>query len=275
MANSFDPYAAQAGSYGVAPDLQFYSGVSGPSASTSSGMGSMAHNASAGTSSGGMDYYSGFSGSGGVAASGNMQSNGVGGAMIPIVGFWSAFTAAPMYEGEPPLLEELGFNFEHIKLKSLTVLNPLRKPDQHIMDDADLAGPILFAFCFGMFLLLSGKSQFGYIYGVALLGDASIYFLLNLMSPTGIDAYRVSSVLGYCLLPIVLTSLASVAINLDGLIGYLMSGLSVFWCSYAASGIFVSVLQMQNQRALVAYPVSLFYAAFSLLTVFQHRVLVK
>lgn len=105
MANSFDPYAAQAGSYGVAPDLQFYSGVSGPSASTSSGMGSMAHNASAGTSSGGMDYYSGFSGSGGVAASGNMQSNGVGGAMIPIVGFWSAFTAAPMYEGEPPLLE--------------------------------------------------------------------------------------------------------------------------------------------------------------------------
>ena len=49
---------------------------------------------------------------------------------------------------------ELGVNFGHIKTKSWTVLNPLKRPDQHIMDDADLAGPILFCFCFGMFLLL-------------------------------------------------------------------------------------------------------------------------
>lgn len=158
------------------------------------------------------------------------------------------------------------------------------------MDDADLAGPILFCFCFGMFLLLvrprvlmytetrltatrpqSGKPQFGYIYGVALLGDLSIYFLLNLMSPTGIDAYRVTSVLGYCLLPLVLTSLASIAISLDTLIGYILSIASIFWCAYASSGIFVSVLQMQNQRYLVGYPVMLFYASFALLTVFQNK----
>ena len=49
---------------------------------------------------------------------------------------------------------ELGVNFGHIKSKTWTVLNPLRKPDPHIMDDADLAGPMLFSFCFGMFLLL-------------------------------------------------------------------------------------------------------------------------
>jgi hypothetical protein len=117
----------------------------------------------------------------------------------------------------------------------------------------------------------SGKPQFGYIYGVALLGDLSIYFLLNLMSPTGIDAYRVSSVLGYCLLPLVITSLASIGLNLDSIAGYVLSITSIFWCAYSASGIFVSVLQMQNQRYLVAYPVMLFYASFALLTVFQHR----
>lgn len=117
----------------------------------------------------------------------------------------------------------------------------------------------------------SGKPQFGYIYGVALLGDLSIYFLLNLMSPTGIDAYRVSSVLGYCLLPLVITSLASIGLNLDSIVGYVLSITSIFWCAYSASGIFVSVLQMQNQRYLVAYPVMLFYASFALLTVFQHR----
>lgn len=61
----------------------------------------------------------------------------------------------------------------------------------------------------------SGKPQFSYIYGVALLGSASIYCLLNLMSEGGIDAYRTASVLGYCLLPLVLLSILSIAISLE------------------------------------------------------------
>ena len=61
----------------------------------------------------------------------------------------------------------------------------------------------------------SGKPQFGYIYGVGLLGSASIYALLNLMSEQGIDAYRVASVLGYCLLPMVGVGAVSVMITLE------------------------------------------------------------
>ena len=132
-------------------------------------------------------------------------------------------------------MTELGINFDHIKTKSLAALNPFATPNQHIMDDADLAGPLIFCFCFGMFLLFvrrpcfsacldavlmrtfaqSGKPQFGYIYGVGLLGVLSVYFLLNMMSPAGIDAYRVASVLGYCLLPLVLMSLLSVAVSME------------------------------------------------------------
>ena len=37
--------------------------------------------------------------------------------------------------------------------QTLTVLNPLARIDQHIMDDSDLAGPILFFLLFGTFLL--------------------------------------------------------------------------------------------------------------------------
>ena len=48
---------------------------------------------------------------------------------------------------------ELGINFGHIRAKSLTVLNPLQRVDERIMDDADLAGPLLFIICFGIFLL--------------------------------------------------------------------------------------------------------------------------
>ncbi|KAF7428617.1 hypothetical protein PC9H_007844 [Pleurotus ostreatus] len=207
-----------------------------------------------------------------VGAQGTIQQQGIppgyAGNIQPVGGWLSAFGTGG-FEGEPPLLEELGINFSHIRAKSLTVLNPLSKVEPHIMDDADLAGPLLFLFCFGASLLLSGKLQFGYIYGVALLGCAGIYALLNSMSESGIDAYRVASVLGYCLLPMVGVGAVSVMATLDGTLGYALVLLSILWCTYSASGIFVTVLRMSDQRLLVAYPVGLLYGCFALLSVFN------
>ncbi|KAI0051791.1 Yip1-domain-containing protein [Auriscalpium vulgare] len=209
---------------------------------------------------------------GNVGAQGNIAqpgaTGGFGGNIQPAGGWWTAFGTGG-FEGEPPLLEELGINFSHIGAKSMTVLNPFRRVDENIMDDADLAGPLLFCFCFATFLLFSGKPQFGYIYGVGLLGSMSIYTLLNVMSEKGIDAYRVVSVLGYCLLPMVGVGALSVLVKLDGLVGYVFSSVSIAWCTYAASGIFVAVLRMSDQRLLVAYPVGLLYGCFALLSVFN------
>ncbi|KAF5393265.1 hypothetical protein D9757_000623 [Collybiopsis confluens] len=199
--------------------------------------------------------------SSGPAYVGNIQPTG---------GWWTAFGTGG-YEGEPPLLEELGINFSHIRAKTLTVLNPFSHVDEHIMDDADLAGPIIFVFCFGIFLLFSGKPNFGYIYGVGLFGSISIYTLLNLMAEKAIDAYRVTSVLGYCLLPMVGVGGISVAMTLNGLFGYVLSLLSIIWCTYSASGIFVAVLRMSEQRLLVAYPVGLLYGCFALMSVFTGK----
>lgn len=50
-----------------------------------------------------------------------------------------------------------GQDQEDMKLtvcQTLTVLNPMARIDNHIMDDADLAGPFLFCALFGTFLLL-------------------------------------------------------------------------------------------------------------------------
>lgn len=170
--------------------------------------------------------------------------------------------------GEPPLLEELGINITHIWQKTFTVLNPMKTIDQGIMEDADLWGPFLFCLAFGAFLLLSGKVHFSYIYGLATLGWLSIYGLLNLMSETGIDMYRTASVLGYCLLPMVLLSSVSILLRLRGFLGYGLGVSSILWCTYASSGIFTTVLGMKNQRILVAYPVGLLYACFALITIF-------
>jgi hypothetical protein len=43
----------------------------------------------------------------------------------------------------------------------------------------------------------------------------SIYVLLNMMSESGIDAYRVAGVLGYCLLPMVGIGALSVLLSLE------------------------------------------------------------
>ncbi|KAG0742619.1 hypothetical protein G6F57_004217 [Rhizopus arrhizus] len=181
--------------------------------------------------------------------------------------FWSAFGTGG-YADEPPLLEELGLNFGHIKTKSLTVLNPFRAVPSTIMDDADLAGPLLFIFLFGTFLLLSRKAHFGYIYGVGVFGVASIYLILNLMSENGIDGSRTASVLGYCLLPMVMLSGLGVVLNLGTILGTILTVISTLWCTFSSSGMFTSVLHMSEQRILVAYPVGLFYACFALMTFF-------
>jgi len=211
-----------------------------------------------------------MSGAYGQGPSGNMA-----GASMPIQGgFWSAFGTGG-FPDEPSLMEELGINFSHILDKSMTVLNPLHSysaqhpKDAHMMDDTDLAGPLLFCFAFAMLLLLAGKSQFSYIYGVALLGNVCIYFLLNLMSEGGIDAYRVASVLGYCLLPLCLLTSVSIVVRLDNLFGYILTPLFIVWSCSSASGIFVSILRLSNQRVLVAYPLALFYSCFAILTTFD------
>lgn len=89
------------------------------------------------------------------------------------------------------------------------------------------------------------------------------------MSETGIDAYRTASVLGYCLLPMVGLGSVGMAVGIDHVIGYVLATASIVWCTHSASAIFVAVLRMDHQRLLVAYPVGLFYACFSLLSIFK------
>ncbi|KAI9793213.1 MAG: hypothetical protein M1816_000634 [Peltula sp. TS41687] len=144
---------------------------------------------------------------------------------------WLAAFGTEGYDGEPPLLEELGVNFGHIKVKTLTVLNPFARIDQHIMDDSDLAGPVLFFLLFGTFLLF----------------------------------------VCYCLLPLVLTSLIGVVMPMDAPLGYVLTIAAIIWCTYSSSGMFCAVGRMRGMRGLVAYPLALFYVGFGIMGIFSSR----
>ncbi|KAK1788011.1 hypothetical protein P4O66_016485 [Electrophorus voltai] len=234
------------------------------------------------------------------------------------------------FEDEPPLLEELGINFDHIWQKTLTVLHPLKAADGSIMNETDLAGPMVFCLAFGATLLLvsaaihsvpesrvkargcwqagnfltqgwpnagfwedtgggvdvenecenghsrptsvfspqTGKIQFGYVYGISAIGCLGMYCLLNLMSMTGVSFGCVASVLGYCLLPMILLSGFGVIFSLQGMLGIFLTAAIIGWCSFSASKIFISALAMDGQQFLVAYPCALLYGVFALISVF-------
>ncbi|OBT49260.1 hypothetical protein VE00_00463 [Pseudogymnoascus sp. WSF 3629] len=290
-------------------NLQFYPSSYAPSPpSQQSGGGYGGYGAPTGSMGGG--YGVGVGGSGG----GGFSSPGVGAGQARVSGRmgeqgglrtgWLAAFSTEGYEGEPPLQEELGVNFGHIKVKTLAVLNPFVHIDRHIMDDSDLAGPILFFFLFGTFLLFSGKVHFGYIYGLALMGSTALHTILSLMTPDtpsghtspshmaagghGNTGYQggddrgghlsstltfpqSASVLGYCLLPLVLTSLLGIAMPLDSVMGYAVTSLAICWSTLSSSAMFCVIGRMKSARGLVAYPVALFYVGFGIMSIFSSR----
>jgi hypothetical protein len=204
----------------------------------------------------------------------------VGGPMGPMGGgpmqpghFPQASQQAPLsydddIENEPPLLEELGINVEHIVLRVKGVAM-FKTVDQDVLEDADLSGPIAIIMALGMCLMMAGKIQFGYLYGLGVSGCMGIWLLINVMSQKGgIDLYRTTSILGYGLIPIVVLASFGIFVSLQSTFGSLMSALCIVWATATSSRFFATAIAMQNQRWLVAYPVGLFYTCFVLLVAF-------
>jgi hypothetical protein len=61
----------------------------------------------------------------------------------------------------------------------------------------------------------SGKVHFSHIYGIGVMGCLAIYALLSLMAVSGVTLGTVVSVLGYCLLPMVVLSGINVVLTLQ------------------------------------------------------------
>jgi len=171
---------------------------------------------------------------------------------------------------EPPLLEELEIDFPRIWQKTLAVIMPFRKDvDPHLMDETDLAGPLVYCFLFGALLLLGGKFQFNYVFGISLVACMSICGLLKLMTELEVTFALVVSVLGYCLLPILGAAGLCVFIPSSWLVvRSIFAFPAVVWSTHCATNIFVACLQMHDQRFLLAYPLFMAFACYAVLTLF-------
>src|SRR3989338_3652292 len=118
----------------------------------------------------------------------------------PAMTFMNAASGPLNIEDAPPLLEELGIDFGHIKRQTLSILTVgianlggkggARGAADEELVHADLTGPLLYCMLFGFLLLLSGNNHFGYVYGFGAVGSVGIFGLLNLMHPQGIALYQ-------------------------------------------------------------------------------------
>ena len=173
------------------------------------------------------------------------------------------------YMNEPPLLEELGVDFQEIWGRTKSVLNPRRSIEDMNLGEADLAGPVMFALALASVLILHGKLAFGAIYGAFLMGCFAVYIVMSLLSQKKeIGFFSVVSIMGYGLLPIIGLATIAVIFSMRGYLGLVCGTGAMAWSTFTCSRFFEKAMDMYQHRLIIAYPVGLFYAAFILLTVF-------
>ncbi|CAA6654757.1 unnamed protein product [Spirodela intermedia] len=178
---------------------------------------------------------------------------------------------ATSFEDEPPLLEELGINTRQIWRKTISILNPFRV-NANLHEDADLSGPFLFLVAFGLFQLLAGKFHFGIILGWVFIAAFFLYIVFNMLAGRNgnLDLYRSMSLVGYCMLPMVLFSALSLfAPQGGGVISFSMGAVFVVWSTRVCTRLLVELASCGDEhRGLIAYACFLIYSLFSLLVIF-------
>ncbi|XP_024991153.1 protein YIPF5 homolog [Cynara cardunculus var. scolymus] len=188
----------------------------------------------------------------------------------PQFGSIGSGSASANFDDEPPLLEELGINTKQIWNKTASILNPFRvKADLH--EDADLSGPFLFLMAFGLFQLLAGKLHFGIILGWVTVASLFLYVVFNMLAGRNgnLDLYRCLSLIGYCMLPIVILSAVALFVPQGGLVIFVMMGIFVIWSTRVCTRLLVELASCGDEhRGLIAYACFLIYMLFSLLVVF-------
>ena len=174
------------------------------------------------------------------------------------------------FEDEEPLLDELGIHPDQIWKKIRSILNPFRV-NYMVHKDSDLSGPILLYMSFCLFQLLAGKIQFGVILGWIVVSSIFLYVVFNMLAGrTGnLDLHTCTSVVGYCMLPVVVLSAVSLFLPQGGALRFVFAAVFVLWATRASTGLMVSLADGGDEhRGLIAYACFLIYTLFSLLVVF-------
>ncbi|KAL9229289.1 hypothetical protein vseg_004773 [Gypsophila vaccaria] len=182
-------------------------------------------------------------------------------------------SSSSLFLDEPSLLEELEINPALIWRKTRSLLNPFRPDPTLHSSSPDLSGPFLYYLSFSLFQLLNGKVQFGIILGWIAIASVFLYSVLNFLAGRhgSLDLYRCVSVVGYCLMPVVLFSAAALFLPPIGssVAGLIVAGFFVVWATRVCSRLLAEdSIGCSEHRGLIAFPCLLIYTLFSMLVMF-------
>ncbi|KAJ4829121.1 hypothetical protein Tsubulata_035897 [Turnera subulata] len=181
-----------------------------------------------------------------------------------------ALSSSANFDDEEPLLDELGIHPDQIWRKTKSILNPFRV-NPAFYKDSDLSGPIFLYLSLCLFQLLAGKIQFGVILGWIVVSSIFLYIVFNMLAGRNgnLDLHTCTSVVGYCLLPVVIFSAVSLFVPQGGPVRFVVAGVFVVWATRACTNLMVAVADGgEEHRGLIAYACFLIYTLFSLLVIF-------
>ncbi|DBA71746.1 hypothetical protein WJX79_002138 [Trebouxia sp. C0005] len=176
------------------------------------------------------------------------------------------------FEDEPPLLEELGIDITGILQRSTCIASSRTRNLN--LEELDMGGPLIFVLVLACIHLLTGKLHFGVILGWSVVSSIVVWLVVNNMAGTenpesqSLGLYSCCCLLGYCLLPMVVFALLALIIP-RGIANVVLASVTTLWCGRTAAKLFVKKApSISDQTLLVAYPCTLMYSAFALLTVY-------
>ncbi|KAF1754745.1 hypothetical protein GCK72_021309 [Caenorhabditis remanei] len=162
-----------------------------------------------------------------------------------------------------PLLEELDIDLTDIYYKIRCVLLPLpyfRMKLNIVRESPDFWGPLAVVLAFA---ILSLYGQFGVVSWIITMwfcGGFMVYFIARALGGD-VGYSQVLGIVGYCLIPLVVTSLVTPLFSGFRLLSNALGMFGTVWSVYSA-GTLLCVDELQAKKPLVVYPVFLLYVYF-------------
>eukprot|EP00128_Syssomonas_multiformis_P010720 Colp12_sorted_trinity150504_noHs@35246 len=164
---------------------------------------------------------------------------------------------------QAPLLEELDIDLKDIYYKLRCVLLPLpyfgfeRKV---VRDNADFWGPLAVVLTYALFSLYGQFKVVSWIITVWLVGSYIIYLLARVLGGQ-VEFSQSLGVVGYSLLPLIVTILLLPIVSSMPLARYSLTTFGLAWSAWSAGTLLVPP-EFERKRPLLLYPVFLLYVYF-------------
>ncbi|XP_065062156.1 protein YIPF4-like [Rhopilema esculentum] len=164
---------------------------------------------------------------------------------------------------DKPLLEELDINPQEIFYKLRCVLFPIPSlgfQRSIVKENPDFWGPLFVVLVFSLLSLYGQFRVLSWIVTIWFTGSFVIFVLARALGGE-VSYSQCLGVIGYCLLPLIITGIAQPVLSVSYYLAALSKVFGVGWAAYSAGSLLVQE-ELNNKKPLLFYPVFLLYIYF-------------